>query len=98
MVLSADEYSKRATFYAKAADGESTSRTLRMVFARKANWLRILARLEGNNEQSCQSATRRQNKRACGEKVPGRVTGSVAEALLFSPGRLAAARRSKGLG
>jgi hypothetical protein len=46
MVLSADEYSKRAIFYEELADDERASRELRMVFARKANWLHILARLE----------------------------------------------------
>lgn len=46
MVLSAEDYSMRAAFYAKAADDEVAPRELRLVFARKANWFHILARLE----------------------------------------------------
>jgi hypothetical protein len=91
MVLSADEYSKRAIFYEELADDERASRELRMVFARKANWLHILARLEAKKQQHGRSATIRQNQVA---QLPRLVNTSVLEALLFSPRRLAAARRA----
>ena len=91
MVLSAEEYAKRAAFYEKAAEDERAARELRIVLARKANWLHILARLEAKKEQSGQSPACRQNKGAWGEKPPGPVR--ISEALLFSPTRLAAARR-----
>jgi hypothetical protein len=45
MALSAEAYFKRAAFYEKAADDQSVSREGRILFAHKANWLRILARL-----------------------------------------------------
>ena len=91
MVLAADEYAKRADFYEKAADDKTASLELRMVFARKANWFHILVRLEEKNKQSDQLAKSRQHNVA---QLPGPITESVLEALLFSPRRLAAARRN----
>jgi hypothetical protein len=79
MVQSAEEWSKRAAFYEKMVDDESASRELRILFARKANWLRILARMEGKKEGSGQSAS--------GSEAPDR------ERLLFSPTRMATPRR-----
>jgi hypothetical protein len=70
---------ERAAFYEKEADDESAARELRMLFARKANWLRILARLEAKKEESGQSAR--------GSEAPDR------ERLLFSPTRMATPRR-----
>jgi len=69
---------ERAAFYEKVADDESAARELRMLFARKANWLRILARLEAKKEESGQSAS--------GSEAPDR------ERLLFSPTRMATPR------
>jgi hypothetical protein len=93
MVLSAEEYSKRAAFYEKMADDERASRELRIVLARKANWLHILARLEAKKKQSGQSAVGCQTKGAWGEKPSGSAIGGISETLLFSPRRMAAARR-----
>ena len=45
MAQSAEEWSKVA-FYESVADDENALPELRVVFARKANWLRILARLQ----------------------------------------------------
>jgi hypothetical protein len=83
MVLSNDEYATRAAFYDKAADDDSAPRELRMVFARKANWLHIVARLEAQAEsgQIRYDDAARESTRVEGE-----------EALLFSPRRLAGVR------
>ena len=48
--LPVEDYLKMAAPYEKAADDESMSREGRIMFARKANWLRILARLTGSSE------------------------------------------------
>jgi hypothetical protein len=90
MVLSAEDYSMRAAFYAKAADDEVAPRELRLVFARKANWFHILARLEEKEKGFGQRTATHLNKAALGEESP--VTESVLEALLFSPKRMAARR------
>ena len=81
-MLSNDEYALRAAFYDKAANNESAPRELRMVFARKANWLHIIARLEAQTESgqirpddAAQESTLERKK-----------------ALLFSPRRLAGVR------
>ena len=78
MAQSAEEWSKVA-FYESVADDENALPELRVVFARKANWLRILARLQAAGLQAHEN--------------PGKPTTSIErEALLFSPTRLAAAR------
>jgi hypothetical protein len=74
MVSSAEEYSKKAAFYDEAAADERAPRELRMVFARKANWLHILARLEAKGEQSAHLATCRQ---APDEKPPVQVKRNI---------------------
>src|SRR5262249_49754241 len=78
MAQSAEEWSKVA-FYEKVADDENAAPDLRVLFARKANWLRILARLQATGLQA--------------HSNPGNPPTSIdREALLFSPTRLAAAR------
>jgi hypothetical protein len=64
------------------ADDESASPELRLAFARKANWLRILTR--------CQEVRPKPNQTATKSRV-----GIEPEALLFSPARLAASRTSQ---
>ena len=48
--LTVEHYLKMAATYEKAADDEKISREGRIMFAQKANWLRILARLTENSE------------------------------------------------
>jgi hypothetical protein len=79
MALSAEEWSTKVAFYEKVADDESAARELRMLFARKSNWLRILARLQARGLQTGQSSSTPQ-------------TAIDSEALLFSPTRLTAVR------
>lgn len=68
MVLSAEDYSMRAAFYAKAADDEVAPRELRLVFARKANWFHILARLEEKKKGFGQRTATHLNKAALAEE------------------------------
>jgi hypothetical protein len=77
MVMSAAERSNKAAFYEKAANDESAAPELRSAFARKANWLRIVARLQATQVETVQTPT---------------TPRIELEALLFSPTRLAAAR------
>ena len=91
MVLSVEDYSMRAAFYAKAADDEVAPRELRMVFARKANWFHILARLEEEKRVWPKDSNASQQS-SVGRGGPA--TESVLEALLFSPKRMAARRPS----
>jgi hypothetical protein len=87
MVLTAEEYSKKAAFHEKAADNQSVSREGRILFARKANWLRILARIAAETRGRAPThAAFRRDPRA------GLLTEVQSEALLFSPRRLWAAR------
>jgi hypothetical protein len=79
MALSAKEWSTKVAFYEKAADDETAAPQLRMLFARKANWFRILARLRATRPQTDQSSSEAS-------------TTIDREALLFSPMRLAQAR------
>jgi hypothetical protein len=72
-----------AAFYDKVADDESAPPELRRLFARKANWLRILARVQAARPSPNQSASRSP-------------VVTEPEALLFSPTRLTAARISQG--
>jgi hypothetical protein len=82
MAQSAEEWSKVA-FYEKVADDENAVPELRVLFARKANWLRILARLQAKGFQAHQNPV-------------NRPTPIEREALLFSPTRLTAARTNNG--
>jgi len=90
MALSAEDYSERAAFYEKAAEDARVSREGRMLFARKANWLRILARLtaKGNSEAGATGS----QKDFTGISREALAKEERSEALLFSPIRLAGAR------
>jgi hypothetical protein len=83
MVLSAKERSTTAVFYEKVADDETAAPELRRLFARKANSLRILARIQATRPLSDQQGPSR-----------SRVV-TEPEALLFSPTRLTAVRISQ---
>jgi hypothetical protein len=83
MVTSADERPSMAAFYDKVADDESAPPELRRLFARKANWLRILARVQAARPSPNQNPSRSP-------------VVTEPEALLFSPTRLTAARISQG--
>jgi hypothetical protein len=82
MAPSAEDWSFKLSYYEKVADDESPSPELRLAFARKANWLRILTR--------CQEVRPKPNQTATKSRV-----GIEPEALLFSPARLAASRTSQ---
>jgi hypothetical protein len=47
----AKQYSDQAAAYEKMADNARASQEQRMLFAKKANWFRILARLATDNEE-----------------------------------------------
>jgi hypothetical protein len=85
--LSADE---RLAVYEKVADDQTAVRELRMLVARRANVLRILARM--GTEQTIggrEDAETPKSKRAYS------VSGDAAEALLFSPIRMAGDLRER---
>jgi hypothetical protein len=77
--MSAEEWSSKVSFYEEAADDENAGPQLRTLFARKANWFRILARLRA----ACPQTDQRYGEAS---------TAIDREALLFSPMRLAQAR------
>jgi hypothetical protein len=79
MGLSAEDWSNKVAFYEKGADDEGAAPELRLLFARKVNWLRIVARLQASGLETAQGLSTPQ-------------TGADREALLFSPTRMAAAR------
>jgi hypothetical protein len=84
--LSADE---RLAVYEKVADDQTAVRELRMLVARRANVLRILGRL--GTEQTTggrEDGETPKTKRACSVRVD-------AEALLFSPIRMAGNLRER---
>jgi len=82
MVVSADERSSMVAFYEKVADDEKAAPELRRSFARKANCLRILGRIQAASPLSDQGLT-------------SSPVVTEREALLFSPTRLTAARISQ---
>jgi hypothetical protein len=51
VALTAEHYSKKAAFYDKEAEDERTPREQRMRFAKKANWLRIVAKIAAQKEK-----------------------------------------------
>ena len=75
MAPSAEDWSFKLSYYEKVADDEGASPELRLAFARKANWLRILTRCQEVRPKPNQSKSRVETK---------------PEALLFSPARLTA--------
>ncbi len=85
--LSADE---RLAVYEKVADDQTAVRELRMLVARRANVLRILARL--GTEQTTGG---REDGETPKTKRAYSVSGDAAEALLFSPIRMAGNLRER---
>jgi hypothetical protein len=83
MVLTAERHSNIATAYERLAANENTPREQRPAFARKANWHRILARIATLTGPSKETLD--------GQRAEP-LTELPAEALLFSPTRLWAAR------
>jgi hypothetical protein len=82
MVLKAQKHGQMATLYEKLSANENASVGMRIAFARKANWHRILARMSAEIEQPAEE-----------EKAPDGPRSDVqSEALLFSPSRLWDAR------
>ena len=80
MVLKAQKHGQLATLYEKLSANENPPVGMRIAFARKANWHRILARMSAEIEQPA-------------EKAPEGPRADVqSEALLFSPRRLWDAR------
>jgi hypothetical protein len=75
------EWQNRLALYERSADDESTAPEQRLLFARKANWLRIISRLQ---------ATGRVVRGLHGLENPenGLVNEDHFEAALFSPVRL----------
>ena len=61
MVQTAEQYSNHARFYENLTEDDTAPLEQRAAFARKANWLRILARLAAWQEEAGAS-------RACKEK------------------------------
>ena len=58
MAPSAEDWSFKLSYYEKVADDEGASPELRLAFARKANWLRILTRCQEVRPKPNQSATK----------------------------------------
>jgi hypothetical protein len=52
MVPASEAYSQKASLYEKMADDECASPEQRKLFARKANSMRVLARLEGKRAEA----------------------------------------------
>ena len=81
MVPKAQKHGQMATLYEKLSANENASVGMRIAFARKANWHRILARMSAKIEQPAE------------EEAPDGPRSDVqSEALLFSPSRLWHAR------
>jgi hypothetical protein len=55
MAFTTEQCSKRASAYEKIAEQESAPKAVRMLFARKANSLRIIARLTALGEANLQT-------------------------------------------
>jgi hypothetical protein len=60
MALTPEEYSKKAAFYEKVTEDASASREQRTLFAKKANWLRILARIAEKQEEAASRSFHRE--------------------------------------
>jgi hypothetical protein len=58
MVLASEAYSQKASFYEKMADEECASLEQRKLFARNANSMRVLARLEDKRAETMLSAVK----------------------------------------
>ena len=73
------DWQNMLAFYERSADDESTPPEQRLLFARKANWLRVISRLH---------ATGRKVSRLHDLESGRRVNEDDSESLLFSPVRL----------
>lgn len=58
MVLASEAYSQKASFYEKMADEECASPEQRKLFARNANSMRVLARLEDKRAEAMSRAVK----------------------------------------
>jgi hypothetical protein len=93
--ISADQYidiveeslavNEKLAVYEKVAEDETGARELRILFARKANSLRITARLQATGK----IASRLKSEEIGNSKHSHLVNAMEAEALLFSPVRMA---------
>jgi hypothetical protein len=73
---------EKLAVYEKVADDESAARELRILLARRANWLRINARLRATSKIASGIKSEEIERTHLGDSVE-------AEALLFSPIRMA---------
>ena len=82
---------EKLAVYEKVADDESAARELRMLLARRANWLRISARLRATGKNA--SGLKQEES---GDSERTHLTDAAeAEALLFSPIRMAGNLRER---
>jgi hypothetical protein len=99
--MSADRYleiieeslavNEKLAVYEKVVDDESAARELRVLLARRANWLRISARLRAT-EKSASGLKQEES----GDSEPTHLMDAAeAEALLFSPIRMAGNLRER---
>jgi hypothetical protein len=86
--LSADE---KLAVYERVADDESAARELRMLLAGRANWLRINARLRATRK----NASRVKQEESSDSERTRLMDAAEAEALLFSPVRMAGNLRER---
>ena len=99
--MSADRYleiieeslavNEKIAVYEKVADDESAARELRMLLARRANWLRINARLPATGK----IASGLKPEEIGDSERTQLMDEAAAEALLFSPVRMAGALRER---
>ena len=88
MVPASEAYSQKASFYEKMADEEGTSPEEKRLFARKANAMRVLARLEDKRAEALLGAVE-QNSVPESMRPPqrkslwSRITGSQAVSHVF---------------
>jgi len=82
---------EKLAVYEKVADDESAARELRMLLARRANWLRINARLPATGK----IASGLKPEEIGDSERTQLMDEAAAEALLFSPVRMAGALRER---
>ena len=82
---------EKLAVYEKVADDESAARELRMLLARRANWLRISARLRATGKNASEL---KQEESGDSERTHF-MNAAEAEALLFSPIRMAGNLRER---
>jgi hypothetical protein len=82
---------EKLAVYERVADDESAARELRMLLARRANWLRISARLRATGKNA---SGLKQEESGDSERTHF-MNAAEAEALLFSPIRMAGNLRER---